>query len=96
MRWLVFGARGFVGQRLLARLRAESVVCFGADLRGEDLLVGDIRDRQYVEACFATATPDVVVHLATYGMSGSEMANKVFCFFLFFRLVVSSWSNCRR
>jgi nucleoside-diphosphate-sugar epimerase len=76
----VFGARGFVGQRLLALLRSkEGDVCFGADLRdvsGGELLVGDIRDSVYVEKCFQTAAPDVVVHLASYGMSGSEMANK--------------------
>jgi dTDP-4-dehydrorhamnose reductase len=79
MRWLIFGACGFVGQRLLARLRKQGVVCFGADVRpmsGEDLLVGDIRDTSYVGRCFASVEPDVCVHLASFGMSGSEMANK--------------------
>lgn len=78
-RWLVFGASGFVGRRLLSLLQSRRIVCFGADLRGGgggDLLLGDIRDARYVQRCFDDARPNVVVHLASFGMSGSEMANR--------------------
>ncbi len=77
-RWLVFGARGYVGRRLLAALRADGVSVTGSDIRadiGETLLLGDVRDEAFVEQCFAAARPDVVVHLASFGMSGGEMAD---------------------
>ena len=77
--WLIFGARGYVGRRLTARLRAEGVDVVGADVRalpGESLLVGDVRDASFVARCFSESTPAVVVHLASFGMSGGEMADR--------------------
>lgn len=79
-RWLVFGANGYVGKRLIERLRALGATeVFGCDVRlGQDskTLIGDIRDQSYVEKCFATAQPNCVVHLASFGMSGGEMAQR--------------------
>jgi nucleoside-diphosphate-sugar epimerase len=59
VRVLVTGAEGFVGRRLLARLRARGDEAIGSD--HEDL---DVADAARVRAAMAAAKPDAVVHLA--------------------------------
>ncbi len=58
MRMWVTGAAGFVGSRLLVRLRSA-----GHDVVGCDREV-DVRDRGAVHAAVAACMPDVIFHLA--------------------------------
>lgn len=79
-RWLVLGAAGYVGRRLVATLRSRGAKVLGSDLRqpaGETgaFLVGDIREAAFVEEALAASRAHTVVHLASYGMSGGEMAD---------------------
>lgn len=58
-RWLVTGAGGFVGSRLVEILRARGVACL-AWTRGH----GNLVDRKLVFEGFRAFAPDVVCHLA--------------------------------
>jgi GDP-4-dehydro-6-deoxy-D-mannose reductase len=58
MRVYITGARGFVGRRLVAHLRARGHSVAGADRET------DVCDAQALAAEIATATPEAVVHLA--------------------------------
>lgn len=77
---LVIGGSGFVGERLCSRL-SESVdklyEVYVFDMSKShsvgEYWNGDITSNEDISNCFAKIIPDVVVHLASYGMSGSAM-----------------------
>jgi len=64
-RILVTGATGFLGKRLVTKLRGMNLDVVAADLQSTDEIVYlDIRDKESVNATFESSMPEVVVHLA--------------------------------
>ena len=70
MRYLVTGASGFVGSRLIARLAAAGEQVTGTYLgrppqvSGAELRESDVRDRGALESLVEAADPEVIIHLA--------------------------------
>ncbi len=81
--YLVTGAGGYLGRRMETRLLhsplVRLVVCcdvaFGpgapASERVQHLSL-DVSDARAVAAAVSAARPDVIIHIASYGMSGSS------------------------
>ena len=64
-RVLVTGAGGFVGNHLMAALRAEGREAFGIGRSGgDDVADVDVRDTPAVRAALEESRPDAIVHLA--------------------------------
>ena len=62
---LVTGATGFLGKRLVKKLRGLNLDVVAADLQATEEIVSlDVRDKENVNAVFESAMPEVVVHLA--------------------------------
>ncbi|HMK82369.1 MAG TPA: NAD(P)-dependent oxidoreductase [Candidatus Bathyarchaeia archaeon] len=62
---LVTGATGFLGKRLVTKLRAMNLNVVAADLLTTDEVVSlDVRDKENVTAAFESSKPEIVVHLA--------------------------------
>lgn len=79
---LVCGSSGFVGESIVLRLLDEgySVSCMDIaepPATAKDLcahvFVGEITDPKFVGCAFSTAQPEIVIHLASFGMSGADM-----------------------
>lgn len=71
MRVLVTGAAGFVGRRLLDRLREAGDEVYGLRMQSEELapdlagqLVGDVEDLDWLRGELHELRPDAVIHLA--------------------------------
>jgi len=62
---LVTGATGFLGKRLVKKLRGMNLNVVAADLQVTDEIVSlDVRDKESVNAVLESSMPEVVVHLA--------------------------------
>ena len=62
---LVTGATGFLGKRLVTKLRGKNLKVVAADLQTTDEIISlDVRDKESVINVLESSKPDVVVHLA--------------------------------
>lgn len=74
MRVYLTGSRGFVGPRLVARLRAAGHETFGTDAEI------DVTERSTLERAFAQARPDAIVHLAAQSSVAASWRDPADCF----------------
>ncbi|MGO9645393.1 MAG: NAD-dependent epimerase/dehydratase family protein [Candidatus Bathyarchaeia archaeon] len=64
-RILVTGATGFLGKRLVTKLRSMNLNVVAADLQTTEEIVSlDVRDKESVNSVLESSKPEVVVHLA--------------------------------
>lgn len=62
---LVTGATGFLGKRLVTKLRGMNLNVVAADLQATNEIVSlDVRDKESVITVFESSKPEIVVHLA--------------------------------
>ncbi len=80
---LLTGGNGNLGRHVADRLRASGIRTIKFDLpgtepekleEGEDIITGDIRDRDLIEGIVAEHKPDIIYHLASL-LSGSSEAD---------------------
>lgn len=82
-RILIVGGCGYVGQHLAYKYRDDNWevllfdwVCKGNKLADFNIHIGNILDRDEFVALVGKFRPHVVIHLASYGMSGSAMLDQ--------------------
>jgi nucleoside-diphosphate-sugar epimerase len=81
MQFLVQGGAGFVGENILAAFNklGFKTYCFDVVKPSETIqffaesFVGDIRDDNVISDVIKTTSPTCIIHLASFGMSGSDM-----------------------
>lgn len=81
---LVIGGAGFVGESIIARLQSSgyAVSCLDIAMPSkavQDVCVsfhtGEITDNDCLADVFSAVRPEIVIHLASFGMSGADMLN---------------------
>ena len=82
-RILIIGGCGYVGQHLAKKYRNDDWdvllfdwVCTGNKLANFNIHIGNILDRDELVNLVGNFKPHVVIHLASYGMSGSAMLDQ--------------------
>lgn len=86
MKVLVVGGAGYIGSHIVAQLkkRGDTVVVLDnlskghrAAVKGTELLVGDIRDGQFLDSVFDNRSFDAVMHFAAFSLVGESVQDPI-------------------